>query len=104
MTYTEPFLVIVYWSDSEADVTWESRDDATIEERHMIESIGFLIAKNKHSILLAADMSKASCHSGCDNGIESNRAMQIPLKCIDSIRRVCVVIDKLSFNNKDILQ
>ena len=54
-----------------------------------------MIAKNKHSILLAADISKASCHSGCSDGIESNRAMQIPLKCIDSIRRVYVAVEKL---------
>jgi len=81
MTYDKPDLVIVRWCDSETDSGWEERGEDDIADKEFVLSVGWLIAKNDHTLMLAADIAECTC--GGVGG--SNRSLKIPLAVIDSI-------------------
>ncbi len=88
MTYDKPKLILVRWHDACADIGWNDYDEDHIKEKSTVTSVGWLIAKNEHSILLAAD---SDVHN-CEDSLEStyNRIMQIPIVCIDSVCALAV--------------
>ena len=69
-------IIKVVWHDSAADATWDVRDADACEPVVAI-SVGIKFGENKHSLLLVGDM--------IDEGDATNRVIQIPKACIQSI-------------------
>lgn len=83
MTHETPQLVLIRWQDAEADTGWDVRTDSDIEEPVIVESVGWLIAENKHTLLLAADVGTNE-----DTEKSVNRPCSIPRCCVKSIHRL----------------
>lgn len=81
ITYANPQRVFVRWHDSETDDGWEKRTAESIAQDCIAESVGWLIADNDNTILLAGD------RDACKN---SNRTIRIPTICIVEIRELKV--------------
>lgn len=81
MTHKDPQLVIVRWYDAEADIGWDKRDGAEINDKTMACSVGWLIAENNHTLMLVADT---------DDEGNSNRSLKIPRVCVESVNRLNV--------------
>jgi hypothetical protein len=79
MTHDNPQLVIVRWHDAEADTGWDDRDESCIKDLVLVDSVGYLIAENEHSLLLVADIDP-------NNG--SNRALSIPRVCVKTVDKL----------------
>ena len=74
---SEPRLVIVRWHDAEADTGWDERDEKVIEKKALCDSIGWIVAKNDHTLLLAADYDETEK--------TTNRTLRIPIVCIERV-------------------
>lgn len=76
-------ITYVLWSDScvSGQGPWHSAEDLKewLGERHLIESVGFLIFESKDHIVLAGS------RHGVDEGLRTADEMKIPKGCI--IRR-----------------
>jgi len=70
-------LVIVRWHDAEADTGWDERTEKLIEKKALCDSIGWVIAKNDHTLLLAADYDETEK--------TTNRTLRIPIVCIERV-------------------
>jgi len=76
MIFSNPKLVIVEWHDAEAIVGWDEYGDIENASKVLVSSVGWLIAKNKHTTMIMADTGK---------DLSYNRVMRIPNVCIESI-------------------
>lgn len=70
-------VVLVVWHDAEAQTGWGDPSQEDIDTEALVQSIGWIVAENEHTLLLAADTSV--------NDENVNRTMRIPLACIKDI-------------------
>jgi len=79
-------LQLIIWRDAEADVNWNYRDKEVFNEDTLVYSIGWVIAKDKTRVLVAADIDRVG---------RSNRTLQIPLGCIVFCKTIKTPVIKL---------
>lgn len=79
----QPFdLVLVEWLDSGRNADWTPLDDVSEPAPVICQSVGWLVRKTKHAILLMANLSHpegAAIHQGCGS-------LSIPTCSIASIK------------------
>jgi len=91
VTHKNPKLVFIRWHDAQAETGWDDRTDEDIEVKVLVLSVGWLVAENDHSILLAGDVGEG-CSQCSDSGYDgsTNRTTQIPKACIEDVFPVAV--------------
>ncbi len=72
MNYKKPRLILLLWHDAETDTGWDKRDATDISKEVIVQSVGWLVAQNKHTYLLVADKGTG------DEINNTNRSLRIP--------------------------
>ena len=90
MKYDKP-LVEIIWMDAETTHGWELDDDVDSEQVPIV-TVGFLITKADHVVVIASSIDKAT-------GGQSNSRIKIPIAMIDTIKELNVTYKKIKITS-----
>lgn len=79
-------LVEVVWLDAETTHGWETDDETDLEQVPIV-TIGFLIAKGEHIVVVASSIDKTT-------GTNNNSRIKIPIAMIESVKELNVSYKK----------
>ena len=85
MKYDKP-LVEIIWNDAETTHGWEMDDEVDVEQVPIV-TVGFLITKGDHIVVIASSIDKAT-------GSQSNSRIKIPVAMVSSIKELTATYKK----------